>query len=264
MTVLVGIVCEDGVVIGSDSVETFGDGLALSTIEQQGAIKINIIGNKIITATTGSVGLAQRFNRIVNTMNGANQLSRGDAVEQGTCIACSAIEEFRRTVSARQNLPQFGWGLGALVALPVGQRAELFEFDPVQFHPERRGDTDTEGKDRTSRIVSMGSGRSIADPFLGFIRGIFWKDSRPRLNEAKLMVAWTLLHVISLNTGGVGGDVQLATLQKEGTNWKAAKVEPDEIQEQIGELESYLGNYRNELDRRIRSGTAPVPRPNSA
>jgi hypothetical protein len=48
----------------------------------------------------------------------------------------------------------------------------------VQLHPERRGDAGLDGKDRTTRISSMGSGQVIADPFLAFIRRAFWTYCR--------------------------------------------------------------------------------------
>jgi hypothetical protein len=91
----------------------------------------------------------------------------------------------RRRHGQGQDAVAGGWGFGALVALPLNDQPELFEFDPNQFHPERRGDADDGGRDRTSRIVSMGSGQSIADPFLGFVRLVFWKDDKPKVRDAR-------------------------------------------------------------------------------
>lgn len=63
MTVIVGILCSDGVVIGSDSALAVGR-VGRYTIERHegNVFKIEIIDDNIITAFTGAAGLAQRFN----------------------------------------------------------------------------------------------------------------------------------------------------------------------------------------------------------
>jgi hypothetical protein len=64
MTVIVGILCSDGVVIGSDSAMAAGRLHTGYTIERQegDVLKIEIIERNVITAGTGAMGLAQRFN----------------------------------------------------------------------------------------------------------------------------------------------------------------------------------------------------------
>ena len=54
MTILVGLLCKDGIVIGSDSSATFGT-MQNRTIEQP-TDKIEIIDGKVIIAGTGQVG----------------------------------------------------------------------------------------------------------------------------------------------------------------------------------------------------------------
>lgn len=246
MTLIVGVLCEDGVVIGSDSVETFGLEPNLRTIEQP-SIKIEIIGRKIITASTGHVGLAQRFNRIVKGLHNSDRLRGSDVIETGRLIAEETINDFRTTASALQNHPQHGWGFGSLVAIPINNAPQLFSYDPVQFLPELKGDTDEERGDRTGRIVSLGSGQAIADPFLGFIRHIFWKDRLPKVRDGKLAVTWTLIHTIDLNTGGIGGEPHLAALEKRGRDWRAEMANVGEIMEEVDDLERMLGDRRNTL-----------------
>ena len=60
MTILIGILCQDGVVVGSDSSATFIAGQQ-PTIQQK-CKKIEILsGSHIILAGTGDAGLGQRF-----------------------------------------------------------------------------------------------------------------------------------------------------------------------------------------------------------
>ena len=63
MTILVGLRCQEGIVIGSDSSATFTTP-SIHTIEQP-TKKVAIIANKVIVAGAGQVGLGQRFNAVV-------------------------------------------------------------------------------------------------------------------------------------------------------------------------------------------------------
>jgi len=60
MTIIVGVKCVDGIVIGSDSIATSANGsTAIMQIESND--KICIFEKSLIVASTGSVGLAQRL-----------------------------------------------------------------------------------------------------------------------------------------------------------------------------------------------------------
>jgi 20S proteasome alpha/beta subunit len=76
MTAIVGIRCKDGVVIGADSSATFTDGGQVRTIEQPTEKKIEIIGDKVIVAGTGSVGHGQRFCAVVRKLHQVVQVGR--------------------------------------------------------------------------------------------------------------------------------------------------------------------------------------------
>ena len=84
----------------------------------------------------------------------------------------------------------------------------------------------------------------MADPFIAHAsRMLFGKDV-PKLSEARLLVAWTLQHVISYNTGGVGGEMQIAVLEKspEG-KWNAHALDVGEVSQQVMDIEKYIGAY---------------------
>jgi 20S proteasome alpha/beta subunit len=55
MTVLIGVLCRDGVVIGADSSVTVG------ITEQPFDQKIQVVEDCLVIATTGELGLGQRF-----------------------------------------------------------------------------------------------------------------------------------------------------------------------------------------------------------
>ena len=262
MTVIIGILCEDGVVIGSDTVSTLAAAPGHTTIEQQNAIKIEVIGGKAIIATTGAVGLAQRFKRVMKTVVSNNILDGADIYDIGIKISGTTIENFRLTASAQQQHPNYGWGLGALVAFKgPGGEPKLFEFDPFQFHPELKADTDPNRGDRTIRFATMGSGQTIADPLLGFIYKIFWPNGEiPKLADAKLAVAWTLQTTIDLNTGGVGGEPKLAVLEKDNNKWVAQHIQAGEVMQKVKELEDHIAAFKNGAGAGVDAAPPPIPK----
>ena len=54
MTLIIGVKCRDGIVIGADSIETFG-----TDIEQEVSNKIELLAHDTLIAFSGAVGLSQ-------------------------------------------------------------------------------------------------------------------------------------------------------------------------------------------------------------
>ena len=229
MTVIVGILCSDGVVIGTDSTMVAGRLTTGYTIErEQGdVLKIEVIGDDAITAVTGAMGLAQRFNdQVTVTMRELRQpyqppqqyvpangpincttlqkiLQQLGTVPQnsvpynvlnpeevGRIIAQVTIGDFQRTQSAWQSQPSVGWGLGALFAFVHEDKPHLIDFDPTQFHPEMHGQPDPlrGGQVRNYRCVSWGAGQKLADPFLAHAYDLLFGKKPPTTRKAKLVV----------------------------------------------------------------------------
>jgi hypothetical protein len=220
MTVIVGILCSDGVVIGSDSAVAAGR-VGRYTIERQGGnvFKIEIIGDNIITAFTGAAGLAQRFNDQVEitirelrkpyvqprlpagigpvgtpvqlilfnkslVASGKVPYDEISPVEIGRIISQLTIDDFRKTPSVLQQQPTIGWGFGALFAFVCAGEPQLIDFDSVSFHPELKGlpDPKRASQDRTWRCVSMGAGQALADEFLAHSYRLLFRPANPNYN----------------------------------------------------------------------------------
>jgi len=233
MTILVGILCQDGVVIGSDSSATFSSP-SFPTIEQL-CKKIKIIDTRIIIAGTGEVGLGQRFIDIVTRFWHNKGFMNKTPIMACTEICKEAVLNF---IATRSKIEY-----GALMAFAVNGRFILCEFPPGKLQPELKG------YDGNLWYVAMGSGQMIADPFLGFIRRIFWKDTPPtNINGGIFAALWTLKHTINLNPGGIQGPPQIGVLKREGKEIKARMLEADELEEHkenIKELELYIGKYKD-------------------
>jgi hypothetical protein len=61
--------------------------------------------------------------------------------------------------------------------------------------------------------------------------------------RAKLAVAWTVDHVRRYNIGLVGGDLQLAILEKVNGVWAARHEDPGETERQVEILEKYISDF---------------------
>jgi len=233
MTAIIGILCQDGVVIGSDSSATFTHSAQFRTIEQI-VKKIEVIQGQVILASTGPFGLAQRYHEIIKEYWGNGKGKGKGHIEIGKELCAAAYADFAFT-GVRPG--QYG----ALVALPCSKTgAQLCEFSVVDFQPEF--------KTKSMWFASMGSGQPITDPFLGLMRRVFWPDSMPLLNEGIFAVTWTLNHVIELNPGGINGPPQIAILDSKKNQAKIlSDAELAEHTNNAKTAERYLGKYKEIL-----------------
>jgi 20S proteasome alpha/beta subunit len=254
MTILVGVRCRDGIIIGADSRATFGAG-GIHTIEQD-MQKIDIIGNDVIVACTGSVGLAQRFVHEVHQARSSSTFLRQHKQMTASSFCKLGVNNFSSTMLSAHHpdwKPHFG--IGALTAFP-GHDGELClcEFETGSFQPEFKNDR--------LWYCAMGSGQLIADTVLGFFREVFWKDGPPTsISDGVFAVVWTLQQVISLNPGGVGGDPNIAVLRKDNSgNAQATMLSIDEIEEHRNSVEAAidaLRNYKSNLQNTLLAPTVP-------
>ena len=199
MTAIVGILCSDGAVVGTDSSSTIVAAGGVRTIEQP-TDKLDILKDRIVIAGTGSVGHGQRFKAVMAEL-WTNRVIKGSREPIDLCVDISqaTISNFTRTQSP-------GESYGALVALAVESGPVLCEFAVQKFQPEL--------KTPEMWWCSMGSTQQITDPFLALLRGIFWPNKQPTVREATLAVTWALDHAIMLNPGGVNGPARIAVLER--------------------------------------------------
>jgi Proteasome subunit len=240
MTAIVGVLCTDGVVIGTDSSATFTGG-SFKTIEQP-TEKLDLVSNKVIIAGTGQIGLGQRFKRIVESAWKEN-LFKGDPVEVGRLLCERGIRDFTTT-----SAPKGAYG--ALVAFPFNKSPHLCEFAPGDFQPEL--------KNPHPRLwyTSMGSAQPITDPFMALLREVFWANSQPTVKQATFAVLWAIEHAIDCNPGGVDGPARLAVLQVVKGEPQASLLAQAELDEHLQAIESAKNGMRSALE--TLSGIAPI------
>ena len=228
MTILVGVRCIDGIVIGADSMTTSAIGPAPLVQVPEGD-KLQLIGDTGILACSGAVGLGQRVKLIADGM-AKEKLFKDGTMRSASVLAGLVLEDFDATRVPRR--PHEGLNFGALLGMVVDDEHCLVEFATSDFQPEL--------KEGQSFYVAMGSGQLLAEPFLAFVKRVLWKDRMPDVERAKIGVFWTLNHTAQLAAGGVGGALKLGVIKKTDGQWTASLHDIQEQAQFIEELESRI------------------------
>jgi hypothetical protein len=239
--------------MASDSAATYAAG-GMHTIGQQPATKLRKLGNSILYSSTGAVGMSQMIAEGIETRWASDIHKKAVSPVQVMEILSRDISDrcqhlFRSAAmlgQAGMRHAQLDVSCRSLIAMPVLDQACMFQFAET-------GAPEQATKDLC--CVALGSGQPIADPFLALMKRILWSDHQPTLAEARLVAAWTIQHVVQTNPGGVGGDLQMATLVVKGNQTKIEMLDAAEHYERIGEEEASL------RDHILRREVAPAPPP---
>jgi len=254
LTLIVGILCEDGAVLASDSFATFAAGTSV-TISQQEVTKVHQLGPRLLYASTGAIGVSQVITSELTKLSETGYFSKNvTPIESMMTISRTISAQVKDIIESAQRLvPLVGQGEAAmtvlcksLVGVVVRKQVHLFQFD-YGGAPEQATNE--------APFVALGSGQAMADPFLAFLKRILWKDRRPTLAEGRLVAAWTIRHVSQTIYGGVGGSIQMASLSCAEGKPKIEIADPAEHEGFIAEAEAAL------RDNIQRPAMGPVPEP---
>jgi predicted proteasome-type protease len=264
MTLLVGIKCDDGVIIGADSAATFGDALGGKTIIQTTS-KVEIIGDRVVLAVSGPVGLGQAFHREIDEYISKKIDRRATWKTIADARVWLQDNMWEHAKPLWENATVIARGVGgaafntansaSLMAFAIDDEPHLVQFNH-QCAPE----------EATAHLpfVTLGSGQANADPFLGFISSVLWPkhDVLPSFDLAMFATVWTLQQTIKHSPGGVGGPIEIVTLKKEdGKNWRAKKYVESDLQEHIVMIDEVQTEMRNALQKYFtKKPTTPIPK----
>lgn len=254
MTLIIGIKCSAGVVLGADSAATMSTATGLETIVQP-MPKLEVVEDKIIVGMSGPVGLGQLYTDRVAKV--CDDICNKDAPEVCRKLRNEFIQDaqiaFRMAELAVSVLgPQARASVisSTLVALAAKNEPQLIEFDS-QCNPEIVSPD--------IAFSSIGIGKSIADPFLAFIKRLFWKERLPSMSDGNFAVVWTLQQAIRTAPSGIRPPIQMAVLTMEGKQSKARKLTREEItehEENADQAEDYFRKFKEEQQP---STTEPEP-----
>lgn len=244
MTLIIGIRCTDGIVIGSDGAATFAL-LGQPTIQQPTHGKVHVVPGSMLLGVSGPIGLAQRIESELVRQHASGALTGKPAIEVGEVLRSALwskilAQEYNIAAAIQPvlgGLAQQDALCAILLAIPTGDRAELIQFDHTGS-PEVASDD--------LPFAAIGVGQTIADPFLAFLKQVFWPKRTPSLAEGTFATLWTLRHAISVHPGGVANPVSLFHLAKKPTGWEARQLDPKDLaehEEAVAAAEAHLRGF---------------------
>lgn len=197
---------------------------------QQHTTKIRILSGSMVLGVSGSIGMAQRLEAEIVRLHGSGVLTGKSVIEIGAILRSGLWtnvlrQEYEIAAVAQPvigGMAQQNALCSALLALPVQDRAELIQFDAVGA-PEAASDE--------LPFAAIGSGQTIADPFLAFLRETFWPNRPPTVGEATFAAYWALDHAIRVNPGGLASPIFVYHLVRKGPGWEPRELEASELYE---------------------------------
>jgi 20S proteasome alpha/beta subunit len=163
LTLIVGIKCKDGVVLGADGAATLG-ALGQQTVRQSTS-KLYIVNHCVVVGVSGPVGLGQRIAGEVESIWTKKQLSGKKTTDAMTFMRLQLWNnilnvEHQVAAVAKNSIGQLALQdtlASTLVALPISGNPCLIQFDQ-QGAPEEADDK--------LPFVAIGSGQAMLIRFL--------------------------------------------------------------------------------------------------
>jgi len=219
--------------------------------------KLEIINGQIIVGTAGPVAINQLFRDEIGVANNNGKLIKEKRlevkkklrdclwkhVERETCAANALINIMGRGAVAMNTLSR------SLVAMPVEDQPCLLQFNE-QACPEEAS--------TSLPFVSIGSAQALADSHLAFLKRVLWKDQPLNVRQGVFAAYWTLTNAIQISPGGISKPIQIVTLERVNSKWKAR----EQSKEQVTEHEEVIGRAEEKLktlDPTIGESTPEIP-----
>lgn len=237
MTVVVALLCSDGIVVAADSMIT--PSIGGINVGHHHGLKISILTGMQLFAFAGDQGQSDRV-RIMADSNHAAIPSMAHPIDFPLAITQNIVQQFQNTgiAGAINTNPILAFvHNGAYVCCVFEGAMQPRLLDPAHYY------------------VAVGSGKLSADPFLRFMTDVFCNGSQPTVAEAIFLATWTVQHVIDVNPGGVAGPIRIGVLREEGGVKTARLLNGLEIAEHEQAVQSAVSSLRVWRDRM--HGAAP-------
>jgi 20S proteasome alpha/beta subunit len=268
MTLIIGIKCSDGVVLGADGAATLAV-MGQPTIRQQVRNKLQLLDSQTVLGVSGPVGIGQRFAGFLQQvlqqgiqLNGQHQpLSKVPAFVVMQVIRDNFWNIIRPEVEISQKMAQ-SLGNSAMfqTAISTSLVCLLLCDEPALFSFDEKGAPEQATSDLP--FVAIGGGQQIADPFLAFIRRIYWPRDLPNVDQGIFATVWALHQAIKTNAGGVGEPIQIVIVRKaDGHSWRAEEMPEATWQEHLQFIESIEKEMRSLPARQQGAGSQIPPAP---
>jgi 20S proteasome alpha/beta subunit len=253
VTLLVGVLCSNGVVIAADRQATHG-AMGQQTVGQS-VTKVQVLNGEALYATSGHKGLGQQLCAIVeskqpefkNQRYDANIVKLQEALRQVVNGALNTAGLATRVIG---NAAMSDAICGGLLAAGFKDGLKLVEISPQ---------VQVEYMTNDLPFISMGSGKPSADPFLGFLRKVYWSMKLPTIQEGALAAYWTIYHAIDMKVPGVGFSVDVFVVETKAKTFTARQLDEAEIAEHADFMKAAEDALRGVRDAMTAPSTAETP-----
>lgn len=195
MGLVLGVLCEDGVVIGSDSSRP--NNARDTPIPCAPLQKTYLIGRDMVLGSTGDVGFAQRLEMVLRELREDSRFLEWDHFVIARIMVAEAWQEFQAT---RSDLV----GFGALVGFQCATGVHLCELRP--------GDLQPEFKKPDVWFTALGRVGGTVSSLLGLLSRTVFHGRHPSLTEGIFVTVWALEHGQKLHPSCVCGPFHVAVL----------------------------------------------------
>ena len=257
MTLVIGVLCGDGIVIGADSIATYATPTGEYTVEQKMDSKVHKVDDRVLYAFSGDIGLGQDVMHSLSKSWERNKSKSKENIRKSFSKAViEPINEYaKRSSDVRTLLPRepvYDPSIVSMVAFVAKDQPTLIRYS-LEGHPEEY----TKGLS----FVAIGSGQKEADPFLAFVKRVAWNDRQPRtVKQGIVGVLWALQHVIRVNPGrGVGGEISIGVLERTQGEWQASVQKEERLGLYKGNIESAERSLYEELNNLELKADSPEP-----
>ncbi|MDI9407850.1 MAG: hypothetical protein QM523_01225 [Candidatus Pacebacteria bacterium] len=225
MTLLVGILCTDGVVIGADS---------------------------MLTSSWGNQPLAHHSGKKIWTDEEWIFAYAGNT-DIGHSIKYFVESHFKQPIQPQNDNFQFVKRLANSLSVNLLQIDQGVTAGLLAYHRDNSffcTILNTINRpfilDKDHFYQAMGSGQLGAEPFLIHLLDIFCDGKQPNVNIARFITTWVIEHVIATNAGGVAGPIRIATINYNESD----KININELKEgQIDESRDWVTKIKFDLQK---------------
>ena len=233
MTAIVAVLCEDGVVFGSDgcAIQGLPSNTSRLTVRYTVESKVEIIDDRILCAISGHGNIGQQFIDVLRDLSVCMPKDSFKAVRK-------IVREFSETMDSMRPgaFDALKPDICAFVAIPTNEDIALLEFNKGGFLPTVKSADNWHG--------SFGLWAHIPDLILRIMKKAFFQYSRPTLQEGIFSVSMALKLTCDLAPHHVTGPISIATLSHDNNeNVIANRLKKNEIEAEMQHVESALSHF---------------------
>ena len=257
MTLVIGVLCGDGIVIGADSIATYATPKGEYTVEQEMDSKVYKVDDKMLCAFSGDIGLGQDVMHSVSTSWERNKGKSKENIRKN--LSKAVVEPVKEYAERSKSVAALMRAASVQDPVVTSLIAFVAKDQPALIHYNLAGHPEEITRGLT--FETIGSGKPYADPFVAFVKRVAWNDRQPKtVKQGIVGVLWALQHVIRVNPGrGVGGGISIGVLEKTQGEWNANVLEEDRLGLYLGAIESAERSLYEELNNLEPEADSPEP-----